>query len=97
MGLPTRESTPPPYAHGNGVVENALDRIRKLAGSLVHSLSNKVGVAFTTSHPIWTWAMRHASWLINRFTATHGHTTSWCIAKTTKVAFVSLVSRALAT
>jgi hypothetical protein len=44
MGLPTRQTTSPPYSHGNSLVENAVGRIRPLAGTLMHYLSEQVGV-----------------------------------------------------
>ena len=31
-------TTPPPYSHGNSLVENAIGRIRPLAGTLMHYL-----------------------------------------------------------
>ena len=46
MGLPTRHNTSPPYSHGNSLVENAIGRIRPLAGTLMHFLSDKVGMEF---------------------------------------------------
>ena len=38
LGLVTRATTPPPYSHGNSLVENAIGRIRPLAGTLMHYL-----------------------------------------------------------
>eukprot|EP00435_Cladocopium_sp_Y103_P011449 s72_g3.t1 len=72
MGLPTRSTTPPAYSHGNSLVENAVGRIRPLAGSLMHALSLKLGIEISTNSHLWTWAMRHADWLINRFGVTPG-------------------------
>ena len=74
MGLPTRANTPPAYSHGNSLVENAIGRIRPLAGSLMHALGQKVGMEFSTSNPLWTWALRHSCWLMNRFNANQGVT-----------------------
>ena len=74
MGLPTRANTPPAYSHGNSLVENAIGRIRPLAGSLMHALGQKVGMEFSTSNPLWTWALRHSCWLMNRFNANKGVT-----------------------
>ena len=74
MGLPTRANTPPAYSHGNSLVENAIGRIRPLAGSLMHALGQKVGMEFSTSNPLWTWALRHSCWLMNRFNANKGLT-----------------------
>ena len=74
MGLPTRANTPPAYSHGNSLVENAIGRIRPLAGSLMHALGQKVGMEFSTSNLLWTWALRHSCWLMNRFNANQGVT-----------------------
>ena len=72
MGLTTHASSPPPYSHSNGLVENVIGRIRPLAGSLMHYMSEQVGVDFSSTSPWWSWALRHAAWLINRFSPTKG-------------------------
>ena len=36
----------------------------------MHALGEKLGIEISTSSPIWTWAMRHAAWVINRFSVT---------------------------
>ena len=74
MGLPTRKTNPPPYSHGNSLVENAVGRIRPLAGTLIHFLSEQVGMEFSTNSPFWSWAFRHACFLLNRFNPTRGAT-----------------------
>eukprot|EP00435_Cladocopium_sp_Y103_P018692 s1844_g4.t1 len=74
MGLPTRRNISAPYAHNNALVENAIGRIRPLAGTLMHFLSEQVGVEFSTNFPWWSCAFRHASFLLNRFTPTRGAT-----------------------
>ena len=71
MGLPTRATTPPAYDHGNSLVENSIGRLRPLAGSLVHALGAKLGLEISTNSHLWTWAMRHAAWII-RFSVTPG-------------------------
>ena len=76
MGLPTSSTTPPAYSHGNSLVENAIGRVRPLAGSFKHALGEKLGIEILTSSLIWTWAMRHAAWVINRFSVTAGHGTT---------------------
>ena len=70
MAVNTRSTTPPTYLHGNSLVENAIGRVRQLAGSFMHALGEKLGIEISTSSPIWTWAMRHAAWVINRFSVT---------------------------
>ena len=71
MGLTTRATTPPAYDHGNSLVENSMGRLRPLAGSLVHALGAKLGLEISTNSHLWTWAMRHAAWII-RFSVTPG-------------------------
>ena len=56
MGLTTRASSPPPYSHSNGLVEDVIGRIRPLAGGLMH-LSEQVGVDFSSNSPWWSWAV----------------------------------------
>ena len=56
------------------LVENAVGRIRPLAGTLMHFSSEQVGVEFSTNSPFWSWAFRHACFLLNRFTPTRGAT-----------------------
>ena len=67
MGLPTRASTPMAYSHSNSLVENVVGRARALAGSLMFALSEKVGVTFSSNSAWWSWALRHACWILNRF------------------------------
>ena len=74
MGLPTRKNNPAPYSHGNSLVENAVGRIRPLAGTLMHFLSEQVGIEFSTNSPWWSWAFRHSCFLLNRFSPTRGAT-----------------------
>ena len=47
-------------------------RLRPLAGSLMHALGAKLGLEISTNSLPWTWAMRHAAWIINRFSVTPG-------------------------
>ena len=74
LGLVTRATTPPPYSHGNSLAENGIGKIRPLAGTLMHYLSEHVGADFSTNSPWWSWAFRHACWLMNRFNANRGAT-----------------------
>ena len=67
IGLPARKKSPPPYSHENSLVENAVGRIRPLAGTLVRFLSEQVGVEFCTNSPWWSWALRRACFLLNTF------------------------------
>ena len=67
LGLPTKAFTPMAYSHSNSLVENVIGRARALAASLMHALSEKVGVCFSTNSALWSWAVRHACWILNRF------------------------------
>ena len=72
QGLATHDKTPAAYSHGNSLCENTIGRMRSLAGSLMFQLQEKISLELNTSNSIWSWAMRHASWLLNRFSVTHG-------------------------
>lgn len=74
QGLATHDKTPAAYSHGNSLCENTIGRMRSLAGSLMFQLQEKISLELSTSNSIWSWAMRHASWLLNRFSVTHGVT-----------------------
>ena len=74
MGLETRFETPAAYSHGNGLAENAVQRIRGVACSLMHSLQGRLKVSFGTGHALWSWCLRHASWIINRYNPYKGIT-----------------------
>lgn len=52
---------------GNALVENSIQRIRKLACTLVEDVSQKTGFVFPCEHALWSWAGRHAAWCLNRF------------------------------
>ena len=44
------------YSHANGLVE-----------TVMWHKSEQVGVDFSSNSPWWSWALRHAAWLITRF------------------------------
>ena len=75
MGLKTTMRTTKIYdSAGNGLVENAIQRIRTLAATLMENLTEKIELRFQSQHPIWSWACRRSAWLINRFQPFHGST-----------------------
>ena len=74
MGLETKFETPAAYTHGNGLAENAVQRIRGVACSLMHALQDRLKVSFGTGHALWSWCLRHASWIINRYNPYKGTT-----------------------
>ena len=74
MGLKTTMSSSVAYDHGNSLAENAIARVRQLACSLMHHLHSKIGIQLSTENAMWTWALRHAGWLISRFSVQRGAT-----------------------
>ena len=74
LGLPTRCMTAKVGDHSNCLVENAIGRIRALAGSLMDHVQKKLNTRFSSSHGLWSWAGRHACWILNRFQTARGLT-----------------------
>ena len=74
MGLVSRATTSPAYDHENSLAENAIGRVRPMAGTLMHNLGQKLGMSISTSSPLWSWSLRHACWLINRYAVLRGAT-----------------------
>ena len=74
MGLKTRETSTVAYDKSNSLAENSIGRIRPLACSLMHQVHGRIGTQLPTSCAIWTWALRHAAWLISRFSVIRGAT-----------------------
>ena len=74
MGLMTHSKTPAAYTHGNSLCENTVNCVRGLAGTLMNHVEAKLSIKLNTNHGLWSWALRHASWLLNRFSVVHGAT-----------------------
>ena len=74
MGFVTHDKTPAAYTHGNSLCENTVGRVRGLAGTLMHHVQEKLSMKLSTNHGLWSWALRHASWLLNRFAVVNGST-----------------------
>ena len=74
MGLPTRISTSKIADHSNALAENAVNRIRGLAGTFMDEVQTKIGMKLNTNNTIWSWAARHAAWILNRYRAVRGAT-----------------------
>ena len=51
----------------NSLVENAIQRVRQLACTLVQDVSSRTGLTFPCEHALWSWAGRHAAWCLNRY------------------------------
>eukprot|EP00435_Cladocopium_sp_Y103_P030397 s650_g7.t1 len=68
LGLKTRIfTTKVKDSAGNSLAENAIQRIRQLACTLVEDVSQRTGLTFPCAHALWSWAGRHAAWCLNRF------------------------------
>ena len=74
MGLVTHSKTPAAYDHANSLCENIVNRVRGLEGTLMHSVQDKLSLQLNTNHGLWSWALRHSSWLLNCFAVVHGAT-----------------------
>ena len=42
LGLPTKDKNPAAYSHGNSLCENTIQRVRDLAGALMHRVQDKL-------------------------------------------------------
>lgn len=74
LGLPTRISTSKIADHSNALAENAVNRIRGLACTLMEEVQQKIMVKLSTDNPLWSWASRHSAWIMNRYRAVRGAT-----------------------
>ena len=59
----------------NGGAEAAVHQTRLQAGVLLSQYEVRSGKTVHTTHPLHSWAMRHASWLLNRFGQARSGTT----------------------
>ena len=54
-GLKTTSRTTRIYdSAGNSLVENAVQRVRSLAATLMEDLAGRVGLRFSSQHPLWS-------------------------------------------
>ncbi|OLP82603.1 hypothetical protein AK812_SmicGene36733 [Symbiodinium microadriaticum] len=60
---------------GNGGAEAAVHQTRLQAGVLLSQYEARSGKTVHTTHPLQSWSMRHASWLLNRFGQARSGTT----------------------
>ncbi|CAE7355668.1 RE1 [Symbiodinium sp. KB8] len=80
VGIEARVRTAPIESHeSQGTVEQAWQAVRAQAGTLVTYLEKQGGaeggkIIFGVFHPIYSWAVIHACFLINRFAVNHGLT-----------------------
>ncbi len=92
-GIPYTCISTSKIADHSALSENAVNRIRGLACTLIEEVQTKIGMNLNTNNTIWSWAARHASWLLNRYRAVRGATpyTSWSMASHTVVFLEKLV------
>ena len=75
IGLKTTMRTTKLYdSAGNSLAENAAQRVRGLAASMMESIAEKIGLRFQRQHPLWSWACRHAAWTLSRYQVLRGTT-----------------------
>ena len=75
IGLETNMRTTKLYdLSGNSLAENAVQRIRGVAASLMEEVATQTGLRFSAQHPLWSWCCRRSAWVLNRFQATQGTT-----------------------
>ena len=75
MGLRTRiYTTKVKDSAGNSLAENAIQKVRGLACTMMEDLMSRAGLKLNTNHGLWSWAARHACWTLNRFQASRGVT-----------------------
>ena len=55
----------------NGMAERAIQTIRRQGTTLIRHLEARTGTCIAHTHPIFSWAFRHAAWTLNRY---HRHT-----------------------
>ena len=51
----------------NGMAERAIQTIRRRALTLLKGTEEHAGILIAHTHPIFSWAFRHASWILNRY------------------------------
>ena len=71
------EGAPVGEHQSNGAAESTVLKIRSCAGLLVQQIEDQVAagrIVFGCNHPVYCWALLHASWLHNHFTVSEGLT-----------------------
>ena len=58
----------------NAWVENAVNRVRQQAMTLIYHLELQLRMSFPVTHPLFSWCFVHACWLLNRFVPKGGAT-----------------------
>ena len=78
LGIVLHDEGAPVGEHqSNGAAESTVLQIRSRAGLLVQQIEDQVAagrIIFGCNHPVYCWALLHASWLHNHFTVSEGLT-----------------------
>ena len=61
------QSAPPKSSQSIGGVSRLAGSIAGLTRTLIATFVQYMGFRVPTRHPLWSWAVRHCSWLMNRF------------------------------
>ena len=48
--------------------------MRKLTGTFIEGVQSRLRIKVGSDHALWTWAARHASWVLNNFPPVKGAT-----------------------
>ena len=68
LGLSTTLADSVPHAHEtNGAAERAIQTVRRLANTFLDAVRSKAKIDIPHSHPLVSWALKHSSWILNRF------------------------------
>ena len=49
------------------MAERAIQTIRRQALTLLKGTEENAGILIAHTHPVFSWAFRHASWILNRY------------------------------
>ena len=63
----------------NAWVENAVNRVRQQAMTLIYHLELQLRMSFPVTHPLFSWCFVHACWLLNRFLPSGAHLLRQCV------------------
>lgn len=77
LGLTAHEGAPVGEHQSNGAAESTVQQLRARSGLLVQQIEDHVGldrIIFGCTHPVNCWALLHAAWTHNHFTASDGLT-----------------------
>ena len=73
----TSEFSGPGDSQGNGRIEREIQTVRGLAKTLMSAVKHGAGVEFSCYGPLFTWALRHAGWLLSHYRKTPTSATAY--------------------